>query len=53
MVENIKSKYIVKIIFTYVNERQKLKIIKHNKNIQKNIDININNYKHFAGKYLI
>ena len=53
MVENIKSKYIVKIIFTYVNERQKLKIIKHNKNIQKNIDININNYKHFTGKYLI
>ena len=52
MVENIKSKYIIKIIFTFVNERQKLKIIKHNKKLQNIIDINITNYKFLSRRYV-
>ena len=34
-------------------ERTKLKIVKYNKNLKNKIDININNYKYFTGKYII
>ena len=51
--EKIKSKFINKIIFSNVNERIKLKIIKYNKKLQKKLDINIINYKHFLGKYIV
>ena len=53
MLKNIKSSYFTRIIFKYINEATKLKIIKYNKNIQKYLDINIINYKHFSGRYLI
>ena len=53
MLRNIKSIYFIKIIFSYVNERKKLKLVKYNKILQKNLDINIINYQHFTGKYLI
>ena len=53
MLKNIKSYYIVKIVFLYVYERQKLKIVKYNKSLQKINDISINNYKHFYGRYII
>ena len=53
MLDLIKSFYITKIIFSYVNEGQKLKILKYTKNLQKNIDIGIINYKLFKGKYII
>ena len=36
-----------------MDEKQKLKIIKYNKSLQKNININIINYKFFTGKYII
>ena len=42
--EKIKSKYILKKIFNNVQEKIVLQIFKYNKNIQKKIDININNY---------
>ena len=53
MLNNIKSQYIIKMIFTYLTEKQKLKIINHNLNFQKIIEININNYRCFTGKYII
>ena len=53
MLKNIKSKFIIKIILSYANERTKLKIIKHNKSLQKNINISIIHYKNFSGKKLI
>lgn len=37
MSEKIKSKYILKIIFSNLNEKQKLIIIKYNKNLKFNI----------------
>ena len=52
MLKNISS-YFIKLIFIYIDEKQKLKIVKCNKNLQKNIDINIINYKYFTGKYII
>ena len=53
MLENIKSSYIVKIVFSYVDEKKKLKLVKCNKSLQRKIDISINNYIHFKGKYII
>ena len=53
MLNNIKSYYITKIIFTFMDEKQKLKIIKYNKSLQKNIDRSLINYKFFSGKYII
>jgi len=43
MLKNIKSTYFIKILFVFVDEKQKLKLVKCNKSIQKNLDISINN----------
>ena len=53
MLKNIKSLFFVRIVFSFVEEKQKLKIIKINKRLQKTINISIINYKHFKGKYII
>ena len=53
MLKNIKSLYFIRFLFLYVDEKQKLKIIKYNKALQKNIDITIINYKYFTGRYII
>ena len=53
MLKKIKSSYFVRIFFSYIEEKKKSKIVKCNKNLQKNINISIINYKHFSGKYLI
>ena len=53
MSKNIKSLYFIKLVFLYIDERQKLKIVQYNKSLQKNLDISIINYKHISGKYLI
>ena len=53
MLENIKSSYLIKTIFSYINEKRKLKITKYNKNLQKINNINLVNYKIFSGKYII
>ena len=53
MLENIKSIYFIKIIFSLLEEEIKLKIVKYNKSLQNIININIINYKLFKGKYII
>ena len=53
MLKNIKSTYFVKNIFLYISEKQKLKLVKYNKTFQKFINISLNNYIHFLGKYII
>ena len=53
MLKNVKSQYFSKKLFSHINDKRKLEIVKINKVLQNNIDININNYKLFAGKYLI
>ena len=53
MIENIKSLYFIKIVFSHINERKKLKIIKYCKQIQNKIDIYLLNYKIFSGFYII
>ena len=41
------------MIYTFVEEVQKLKLVRYNKNMQKNLDISIINYKFFSGRYII
>ena len=53
MLKIIKSSYFSKIIFSYIEERQKLKLVKCNKSLQKDINISIINYKFFKGIYRI
>ena len=48
---NIKSNYIMKKLFNYMSKKVLLKIIKNNMNMQKRLNININNYKDFSEKF--
>ena len=52
MLKNIKSSYFVQLLFLYLDEKNKLKIVKFNKSLQKNLNITIINYKLFTGKYI-
>ena len=47
----IESKYILKDIFSFLCENQKLNIIIYNKHMQKQLDINIKDYIRISGKY--
>ena len=53
MLKKIKSTYFSKNVFSYLNERIKLNIIKYNKALQKIANINIINYKIFTRSYII
>ena len=48
---SIESLYILKDIFSFLSEKQKLKIIIYNKYIQNKLDINIKDYKRIRGIY--
>ena len=50
---SIKSLYIKKEIFSFLNIKQKLEIIIYNKQIQGEFGIDIKNYKNISGKYKI
>ena len=51
--ENIKSNDTFNKLFSYLNEKIKLKIIKYNKNAQSKINVNLINYKFFSKKYIV
>ena len=53
MFGTIKSKYIIKIIISILDEKGKLKLLKYNKNLQKIMNINIINYITLSQKYII
>ena len=48
---NIKSDYFIQKVFGIIQKRISLEIIKYNINIQKRLNININNYKEFSELY--
>ena len=48
---NIKSDYFLQKICDYLNRKKSLEIFKYNKNIQKRLNININNYKEYSEIY--
>ena len=49
--ENLKSDYFLCKIFDTLQKKKLLEIIKYNKNIQKRINININDYKEYSEIY--
>ena len=48
--KNIKSSFIRKIPFSFIEEKQKLKLVRYNKSLQKSLHFSINNYMYFQGK---
>ena len=50
---NIKTLFFIKHIFTFINDKIKLKLIRYNKNLQNNLSINIINYQILSGRYII
>ena len=50
---DIKSSYIIKGIFSYLDEKDKLNLIIYNKELQKMILVDIEDYKKISGKYKI
>ena len=53
MLKDIKSFYFILKLFLHLDEKQKLKVVKFNKSLQKQIDISILNYKYFSERYII
>ena len=50
---SIKSEYNLKVVFSYLNEKQKMNIIMYNKELQRKLDVDIDVYKKISGKYKI
>ena len=50
---DIRSFYNFEMIFSFLNQRQKLNIIIYNKLLQKNFGVNIENYKKMSGRYKV
>ena len=53
MIENIKSLYFIRKIFSYLDVHSKLRLIKYNKNLQNKIDISIQDYEINSKIYII
>ena len=53
MFENIKSKYILSNIFSYLEEKRVLKIIAYNKLIQNILEIDIDSFENISKRYKI
>ena len=54
MSKNIKASfYFLNKLFSMIEEGRKLKLVKYNKEIQKDLDITLTNYKFFSGRYII
>ena len=53
MLKNVKSSYLLRLILSHMDEKEKLKLIKYNKNLQENINLSLLHYKIFSGKYII
>ena len=52
MVENIKSNFFVRYLFSFLDDVKQLYLVKYNKRLQKLLNINIMNYRFFNGKYI-
>ena len=52
MLENIKSSYFLQNCLSFLVEKRKLKLVKNNKTLQKEIRINLINYKLVSKRYI-
>ena len=53
MLDNLKSDYIIKELFSLIDDKTKLNLIRHNKKLQNRLGISILDYKLFSGKSII
>ena len=53
MLKNVLSSFFLEFTCSYLQEKTKLNLNKYNKYLQKNMNINIIDYKRFSGKYTI
>ena len=53
MLEKLKSKFFLRMLLSSLDERTKLKLVQYNKGLQKEININIINYKILNGRYIV
>ena len=53
MVERIKSRYILKKIFSNIIQETKLNLVKYNNKIKNILNIDMIDYKYLSGKYFI
>ena len=53
MFDNINSSFLIKTIFSLLDERIILELVKYNKKLQEKIDISLICYKVYSGKYKI
>ena len=53
MIFNVKSKYILEIIFSNLEESHRLYIIKYNNNLKNNLGFDLGYYKNYSGRYKI
>ena len=53
MLQNVKSIYFMRIIFSHLLELKKLKLVRYNKSFQKNLNLSIINYRQFSPKIII
>jgi len=51
-IENIKSSFIMNSLFSFLNKKQKLKLIIYNKKLQKRLGVDIKDYQKISGKYI-
>ena len=48
---NIKNDYFLQLLFSHLDRKRFLYMVKYNKNIKERINININDYKEYSEKY--
>ena len=53
MINEIRSSFFKRIIFSFLPTAKKLKIIKYNKKMQNLLEINIVDFMSFSGKYIV
>ena len=53
MLANIKSVYFIKLVFSKIDEKRKLNIVKYNKSLQNILSIKLINYIFISNKYIV
>ena len=52
LIKNVKSIYVLKKIYSFINKYLELLLINHNKNLQNKLNIDIEDYKKTSGKQI-
>ena len=53
MLKNAKTEFFVKKLFSFINEKRKLILLKYDKSLQKKLELTLLNYEIFSSKYIL